>query len=116
VTPMTKQRMPQPVAGGTPVDCRVRRLSPLREATEDELLEELTRRRNARQTTRVSKFCDTCANFATKVGADDSYNPCTKGHTMSFQMPEGYPDADEDWGFYRRICADRQDVTPDEDA
>jgi hypothetical protein len=116
---MTAEKLPhatpQP-AERVPVERTVRRLYPLREATEDELLEELARRRNARQTTRVSKFCDTCANFATKVDADDSYNPCTKGHTMNFQMPEGYPDADDDWGFYRRVCADRQDLAKPDDA
>lgn len=108
-----KQNSPA-VAG--PVQRRVRRLDPLREATEDELPEELARRRNARQTERVSKFCHECAHFVPNDDADDSYNPCSKKHTMNFQMPEGYPEADDDWGFYRRICADRQAMAADEDA
>src|SRR5688572_30327931 len=79
----------------------------------DELLEELARRRRAWKNRRpIRHFCDDCGNFKTWTHNDgpiDDYNPCSKGHAMSFRMPEGYTDTD--YGFYRRVCADR--LTPE---
>lgn len=76
--------------------------------TVDELLEELARRRRTSDAERpVSEWCDDCAHFRTWTGkgdAPDNFNPCTKGHAMSFRVPADYGDP---WGFYRRVCADR---------
>lgn len=80
--------------------------------TTDELLAEIVRRRNARVSRRPIVQCDKCQHFKTSETRydDDTYNPCIKGHAMSFRQPEadyGPPDANDDWGFYRRVCADR---------
>lgn len=76
----------------------------------DELLAEIVRRRNARVSRRPIVQCDRCSHFKPNPEADDAYNPCSKGHEMSFRMPEaddGPPESHDDWGHYRRICADR---------
>jgi hypothetical protein len=80
--------------------------------TTDELLAEIVRRRNARLSRRPIVNCDSCWHFKAddRDGQHDDYNPCMKGHKMSFRMPEmdnGPPEANEDWGFYRNCCADR---------
>lgn len=82
------------------------------EFSTDELLAEIVRRRNARVSRRPIVRCDQCQHFKTSETRydDDTYNPCSKGHEMSFRMPEaddGPPDSNDDWGFYRRVCADR---------
>lgn len=85
----------------------------LSEYGEDELLEELVRRKNAREKERKpDRWCDACANF--KVWGHenldkmpDDYNPCTKRHKMNFWLPAH--ETDDDHGFYRRVCADRKD-------
>lgn len=76
--------------------------------SEDELMAELVRRRNARADRRPIVQCDRCKHFKTSETRydDDTYNPCSKGHAMSFRMPDDGP-SDSDWGFYRRVCADR---------
>lgn len=73
--------------------------------TTDELLAEIVRRRNARVDRRPIVPCDQCQHFKTSETRydDDTYNPCSKGHVMSFRMP----DSNDDWGHYRRVCADR---------
>lgn len=82
----------------------------------DELLAEIVRRRNARAARGPIVKCDECRHFMFWLGdADkvpDGYNPCAKRHVMSFRHPEaddGPPDSNDDWGHYRRVCADRED-------
>lgn len=84
-----------------------------RDFSTDELLAEIVRRRNARATRRPIVRCEDCAHFKTSDTCydDPEYNPCAKGHEMSFRMPEaddGPPEANSDWGHYRRVCADRE--------
>lgn len=82
----------------------------------DELLAEIVRRRNALERTQPPEhFCDDCANFIPNERASDSYNPCRLKHKMSFWMPDMDGDPhQQDWGFYRRVCADRRpaEVSP----
>lgn len=82
---------------------------PLKDYTEVELIEELARRAANREKSKPKKWCSNCSNFKCwkGVGNDvpEEYNPCTKGHKMSFAMPEY--ETDDDYGFYRGICADR---------
>lgn len=55
-------------------------------------------------------WCDDCAHFVTDPDADEAYNPCTKGHPMRFKSPAEYQwYYNDDWGFYRRQCQDRQE-------
>jgi len=82
----------------------------------DQLLAEITRRRDARISRRPIVKCDECRHFVFYSGASGeppaSYNPCAKRHVMSFRHPEaddGPPDQNDDWGHYRRVCADRQE-------
>lgn len=60
-------------------------------------------------------YCDDCAHFVYQPAAadtDDTYNPCQKGHQMSFQLPSDYQwYYDNNYGFYRPHCADRQERT-----
>jgi hypothetical protein len=84
--------------------------------SDDELIEELARRRNARELAKPEKWCGDCANFKTwnhdvendRGAMPDNYNPCQRGHKMQFVVPEGY--CDDDYGFYRRVCGDRSEV------
>lgn len=78
--------------------------SPISSFSTTELLEEIIRRKNADEGPPVQKWCDDCAHFVTLLGAGESYNPCMKGHAMSFRMPD---DLDDEWGFFRRVCGDR---------
>ena len=76
----------------------------------DELIEELARRRNEREINKPERWCDDCKHFKTwgKQGdPPDHYNPCAKGHKMIFAVPENCYD---EFGFYRRVCADRQEI------
>lgn len=92
-------------------DLRARRLA-LRDYSEDELIEELARRKNERIISKPSQWCDQCIHFKTlPEKAPDSANPCAKGHKMQFIGPEDY--CDEEFGFYRRVCADRQEAEQD---
>ena len=75
------------------------------EFTENELIEELARRKNVQVNLDPEKWCHDCAHW--KSTDKPSANPCTKGHAMQFQMPE-FPD--EGGGFYRHICVDRKDI------
>jgi len=79
--------------------------SALSKYTAAELLEEVVRRANANEASEVKHWCEDCKNFVPKPDADDKYNPCSAGHTMSFKMPDGYDFTD--YGFYRLICSDR---------
>ncbi|MFG5411473.1 hypothetical protein ABXN37_29275, partial [Piscinibacter sakaiensis] len=90
--------------------------------TEDQLLEELIRRRNQRTTAHPEHWCHDCQHYKAwdeverprdAIGriprCPDDFNPCTKGHKMQFVVPEDYPDGQE-WGYYRKVCADRLPV------
>ena len=79
-------------------------MNELSKFSEAELLEEIVRRKNMREQKRPVKFCESCDNFV--LTADDDANPCSKGHKLSFRMPDDYGDLDN-FGFYRLICADR---------
>lgn len=85
-------------------------MNELHKFTTAELLEEIARRETHRQERKpIKHWCDDCRNFVAwrKPGdPPDDYNPCGKGHTMSFRMPTGYGDMYET-GFYRLVCADR---------
>lgn len=84
----------------------------LRNYSDEDLLEEMCRRQRVRleRDLRVDfRPCEDCVNFVfwTKgMDPPDTYNACRKGHKMSFRMPE-HPH-DEDSGFYRRYCFDRE--------
>lgn len=78
--------------------------------TDDQLLEELIRRRNARTVATPEHWCHDCRNFKAWSDAPrqgpmpEDFNPCTKQHEMLFVVPE---EIDDEYGFYRRVCADR---------
>lgn len=75
----------------------------------DQLLAEIVRRRNARVSQQPIVKCDECRHFVFFKGvgdSPDSYNPCAKRHVMSFRVPED--EIDDDWGYYLRVCADRE--------
>lgn len=84
----------------------------LRHFSTPQLIEELARRANAKPTRRPERWCEDCAHFvawvdqaqAENMDCPDDYNPCQKGHAMSFLAPEQIDDA---YGFYRTVCADR---------
>lgn len=74
----------------------------------EELAEELARRaRNKPKEPAKFRACDDCSNFIGwhDMNVPDDYNPCKKGHKMSFKVPETHSDID--WGFYRNVCPDR---------
>ena len=82
-------------------------MNELSKFSEAELLEEIVRRKNRREQKRPVRFCESCDHFVLNADKDDDdANPCSKGHKMSFRMPENYGDLDN-FGFYRLICADR---------
>ena len=89
-------------------------MTKLSDYSDGELLEELVRRKNGDDEGRRDdiNFCDNCDHF---VPWDDGaavppqYNPCSLGHDMQFRTPVGYSN---DWGFFRRVCADRLEAKP----
>lgn len=87
--------------------------NPLKRFSDEQLLEEMVRRqrvRDERNERLAFQPCDECKNFVFwRADGDppDDYQPCSKGHQMKFRMPSGHNPYQEDWGFYRRICADR---------
>ncbi len=91
----------------------------LRPFSDAELLEELARREEARSRRKpVKHWCDDCDHFkpwSKPLIEDipDDYNPCGKGHKMSFRVPESYTSID--YGFYRRVCKDRAETTGNTD-
>ena len=80
-----------------------------------QLLEELARREEARARRKpVDDWCDDCRHFVPwgslkgpRSEMPDDYNPCSKGHQMSFREPETMADCYGNSGFYRRVCVDR---------
>ncbi len=95
--------------------------SKLDQFTTDDLLAEIVRRRNDKAKSEAPrKWCDDCKNFKgwEKIGdAPDDYNPCLKHHSMSFRVPKLYDDPYSfSWGFFRRVCEDRNEMTEQEQA
>jgi hypothetical protein len=89
-------------------------VNPLKKFSDEDLLEELCRRQRVRveRDERLAfRPCDDCANFIYWDKEGDppgDYNACKKGHEMKFRMPEGGGDPKpSEYGFYRRVCADR---------
>lgn len=73
--------------------------------SDDELIEELARRRNARATAEPRKWCHDCEHCI-PLGKDDLQ--CAEGHKMTFHAPADYDEAiSGEYGYYRRVCADR---------
>lgn len=86
-------------------------MSVLDHFTDDELLEELVRRRNSTKPRQPARWCEECLNYRTwaeptPVPAD--YNPCLKRHAMDFHTPTDWQSPDC-FGHYRTICTDRQE-------
>lgn len=90
----------------------------LRHFSTPQLIEELARRTNAAPTKRPERWCEDCSHFVVWVEREDAanwacpddYNPCQKGHAMAFVAPEHI---DDDYGFYRTVCADRAESVED---
>lgn len=81
--------------------------SSLAEFDTEVLLKEIVRRNREEAALPVEHWCDQCAHFRfTPIrGAErDTKNNCQMGHAMKFRVPEDFAD---EYGFYRRFCADR---------
>ncbi len=83
----------------------------LRRFHTSQLIEELARRQNEAPCAKPDHWCHDCGNYVAwydlprKGEMPDSFNACTKGHAMKFIAPEEF---DAEYGFYRRVCADRE--------
>ncbi len=93
-------------------------MNPLSKFTTDELMEEIVRRRNDHKEAQPKKWCHDCRNFKPwdgpiKIDAPDNYNPCGKGHKMTFSCPPSDYTGDGT-GFHRRVCEDRAEMTSEE--
>lgn len=86
----------------------------------NELIEELARRANEQRVKKPPHWCDECEHFLPwierspipKEDCPDDYNPCSKGHQMSFMPPiEAYGE----YGFFRLVCPDRTMAPDSED-
>lgn len=84
--------------------------TPLREATQAQLVEELARRLNDNARDEPpALYCDDCAHFQTweRIGEPPaSYNPCAKHHAMAFYVPQ-LGDDPSAGGYYIEVCPDR---------
>jgi hypothetical protein len=90
----------------------------LRAFSTAQLIEELARRSNERGEQKPRDWCENCAHFTPWIEGRTphapmpvDYNPCAKRHVMRFQAPE---DFDDEYGYYRTVCADRQAQTPEQ--
>ncbi|SDG86269.1 hypothetical protein SAMN05216588_101224 [Pseudomonas flavescens] len=87
-------------------------MSVLDHFTDDQLFEELVRRRNSAKSKRQpARWCEQCLNFRTWTGrgeVPDDYNPCAMKHHMEFHTPTAWQ-SPECYGHYRTICTDRQE-------
>lgn len=85
----------------------------LRQFSTDELIEELARRAQAQPPQKPKRWCEECAHFVAWIDKQPhpghdwplDYNPCAKGHAMTFIAPQEIGDA---YGFYRAVCPDRE--------
>lgn len=95
-------------AVGAQVERGVRRIPPLKDYTDAELLAEVARRRKERERTKPKKWCDECEHFSGGLGDGKVMaNPCNKEHQMLFLMPDSASDVE--WGYYKRWCHDRRE-------
>ena len=86
-------------------------MSVLDHFTDDQLLEELVRRRNNAKPRQPARWCEECLHYRHWASPSDmpaDYNPCQKRHRMEFHTPTKWQDADC-FGHYRIICTDRQE-------
>lgn len=81
---------------------------PLEHFATSALLRELEHRADGWPNLRaIKRWCDDCTHFRHATSESDQRNPCTRGHTMSFRVPEEFNYTNpEAWGFYRRNCGD----------
>lgn len=86
----------------------------LKKYSNDELLEELVRRRNARTRKTPERWCHDCKHFRAWIKPGDppsAWSVCSKGRKTSFWTPQDMNEAvGEEFGYYRRVCADRDPV------
>lgn len=88
--------------------------NPLKGLSDEELLEELCRRqrvRTERDERLAFKPCEECKHYVFWIKGGDpptDYNGCAKGHEMKFRMPTSGDPRSEEYGFYRRVCGDRE--------
>ena len=78
-------------------------MSKFSEFSDDELLEEIVRRKNGDDEGARGdiKFCDNCEHFVVWEGnkaPPEKYSPCAFSHDVKFRVPVGYSD---EWGFFR---------------
>lgn len=92
---------------------------PLAGYSDEELMDELSSRMHERREREALRWCDRCAHFQSwdapgraHLPMPEKFNPCTKGHKMSFQTPAEY---DDEWGFYRTHCRDRSMPATEDD-
>lgn len=60
--------------------------------------------------------CEECRYFKAWTRRGDppeTFNPCSKRHTMRFRMPEPWEDP-HSGGYFRLVCSDRQEPPPPE--
>lgn len=83
----------------------------LRGYSKNQLIEELARRANVRDTKQPVHWCHDCTRYLTWVDGKtpnkpmpDDYNACQKHHEMRFIVPE---DIGDEYGYYLHVCADR---------
>jgi len=87
-------------------------MNELRKFSIDQLLSEIARRHKLEKNRRDGiQWCEGCKNFRPfkPLRAEEmpeNYNPCRRGHEMQFLCPDF--GTDEGWGFYRRVCGDRE--------
>jgi hypothetical protein len=88
--------------------------TPLREATQVQLVEELARRLNENVRDEPPEFwCDNCVHFRTTTGRalelKPHWNPCAKKHQVSFYVPQPH-DSPDTFGYYVEVCPDRTPI------
>lgn len=87
-------------------------MNPLSKCTDEEIELEAFRRRELRiKNKHKLKFCDECVHFrindtGEELSDDELMKACNLGHKTHFVLPE-HP-SDDDWGFYRTPCTDRE--------
>lgn len=85
--------------------------------TTAQLLAEVARReRVLREQADGPLLCNGCIHqrfWKRKSDPPEAWTPCALLHAVDFKMPEGHPDTNGDWGFYRPGgCAERQEAPP----
>lgn len=82
-----------------------------------QLLAEIGRRERAlREAVEGPVLCDGCVHrrfWKQRRDPPDDWSPCSLLFGVDFKLPEDYPDASDDWGFYRPGgCPERQEPPP----